>query len=142
MSVWVCGGMGVSAGRVGRLSACLLLSAFCLLLTACAPTPTPALTSGVEGQVLIGPMCPVVQAGTPCPDQPYQATLVIEDTRRQPVAEVTTDAVGQFQVPLPPGDYVIVPQSPDGFTRAAELPVTVMANAYTQVTLTYDSGIR
>jgi hypothetical protein len=112
------------------------------LVAACAPSPTPALTSGLEGQVLIGPMCPVVQQGTPCPDQPYQATLVMEDTRRQPVAEITTDAAGRFQVPLPPGDYVIVPQSPDGFTRAAEQSVTVLANQFTLVTITYDSGIR
>jgi hypothetical protein len=113
-----------------------------VLLAACRPTPTPTIASGLTGQVFIGPMCPVVQAGTPCPDQPYQATLIIEDARRQPVAEVTTDAVGRFQVSLPPGDYVIVPQSPDGFIMAAEQPVTVLANAFTPVTLTYDSGIR
>jgi hypothetical protein len=87
-------------------------------------------------------MCPVVQAGTPCPDQPYQAVLQVEDERGQLVAEVETDAVGEFSVALTPGEYVIVPQSPDGFTQAQEQAVTVTANQFTQITINYDSGIR
>ena len=122
------------------ISARVLPLLICLLLAACRPTATPA--SGIEGQVLIGPMCPVVQAGTPCPDQPYQAVLHVQDDRGQLVAEVETDAIGMFKLPLAPGDYTIVPQSPDGFTQAAEQAVTVTANSFTLVTINYDSGIR
>jgi len=46
-----------------------------LVLTACAsnaPTPTD---SGVEGQVLIGPICPVVQIGQDCPTSRIQANF-------------------------------------------------------------------
>ena len=58
--------------------ALLLIAALAALFLACkSEEEAPPLTSGIEGQVLIGPMCPVVQAGTPCPDKPYQATIVL-----------------------------------------------------------------
>jgi hypothetical protein len=113
-----------------------------LLLAACAANPTPPSNSGIEGQILIGPMCPVIQAGTPCPDQPYQATLLVLDSGGHRVTEVQSDALGQFKLPLPPGDYTLVPQSPDGFTHAAEQHVTVVAGQYALVSIVYDSGIR
>ena len=110
-----------------------------LILVACRPSPP---TSGLEGQVLIGPMCPVVQAGTPCPDQPYAATIAVHDDQGQEVAEFASDAQGGFKVNLAPGTYTLVPQSPDGFTMAPEQDATVSANSYTIVTINYDSGIR
>jgi hypothetical protein len=115
--------------------------ALALLLAACQPAAT-ASPSGVEGQVLIGPMCPVVQAGTPCPDQAYQATLIIQDQNGRQVLQIQTDAQGKFKANLATGTYTLVPVSPDGFTQAAEQAVTVTANTYTKVTVTYDSGIR
>ena len=39
----------------------------------------PPLGSGVRGLVTIGPMCPVIQKGVPCPDLPFSATIVVED---------------------------------------------------------------
>ncbi|HLB47823.1 MAG TPA: carboxypeptidase-like regulatory domain-containing protein, partial [Anaerolineales bacterium] len=98
--------------------------------------------TGIEGQVLIGPMCPVVQSGTPCPDQPYQATIAVLDKNGRQVAQFQSDAQGWFLVSLAPGAYVLHPESPDGFARAGEQPVTVVSGQYTQVTITYDSGIR
>lgn len=133
-------GMRPLRARAAARAAWVLIVMFCS--GACGSIPTPAPTAGIEGHVLIGPMCPVIQADTPCPDQPYQAKLLIQDSRGRPVAEFETDALGQFRLPLPPGDYVILPQSPDGFTRAPQQPVTVAAGAFTQVTITYDSGIR
>jgi hypothetical protein len=125
-----------------RLAALFLALCLLLLLAACARTPTPPPNTGIEGQVLIGPMCPVIQAGTPCPDQPYQATLLVLDSRGNRVGEVQSDALGQFQIPLPPGDYRLVPQSPDGFTHAAEQNVSVIAGQFTLISIIYDSGIR
>jgi hypothetical protein len=87
-------------------------------------------------------MCPVVQAGTPCPDQPYQATVLVADARGDQVAQFQSGLNGQFKLPLPPGDYTLIPQSPDGFTHAPEQLVTVTAGQYTLITITYDSGIR
>ncbi len=55
----------------------LLLAAVAVLWLACRGQQAPPLTSGIEGQVLIGPMCPVLREGTPCPDQPSQATIAL-----------------------------------------------------------------
>jgi len=88
----------------------LLAAAFAVtLLFACkSEEEKPPATSGIEGQVLIGPMCPVVQEGTPCPDEPYQATIVIWNAERtKEIVTIETTADGRFRVPLPPGDYYV-----------------------------------
>jgi hypothetical protein len=124
------------ASVVRRLTFALLV----LTLAACQ-TATPA-TSGLQGQVLIGPMCPVVQQGTPCPDQPYAAAITVRDSAGREVTTFQSDAQGNFKVNLNPGAYTLVPVSPDGFTHAAEQVVDVIKNQYLVVTITYDSGIR
>ena len=111
-----------------------------LALAACGGGNTPA--GGIEGQVTIGPMCPVIQVGTPCPDQPYQATITVLDTNGNQVAQFQSDAQGRFRAPLAPGVYTLRPESPDHFTRAGEQTVTVTSGQFTQVTIAYDSGIR
>ena len=127
--------------------ALLLIAALAVLLFACKSEeeePTP-LTSGIEGQVLVGPMCPVVQEGTPCPDQPYQATIVIRNAdRTQKLRTFTTDSEGRFRVPLAPGEYYLDPQPPDSGGPPTPIPqtVTVPADRFVQITVEYDSGIR
>lgn len=113
-----------------------------LVLAACGGGNTPAPTGGIEGQVFIGPMCPVVQFGTPCPDQPYQAMITVLDATGDQVTQFQSDVRGQFHVPLNPGAYTLRPESPDGFTRAGEQRVVVSGGQFTQVIITYDSGIR
>ena len=115
---------------------------YILLLTACASGATNTTTSGVEGQVLIGPMCPVVQEGVPCPDKPYQATVAVLDEKRNKITQFESDAQGNFKIGLKPGTYLLAPESPNGFTRADEQTVTVIEGQFVRVTITYDSGIR
>jgi hypothetical protein len=113
-----------------------------LLLSACAsvnPTPTD---SGVEGQVFVGPMCPVVQDGQDCPDQPYQATLTVNSPTGERIVQVQTEKDGTFKIPLPPGEYILHPESPNVMPFAQEQPFVVEAGTFTQVTVNYDSGIR
>jgi len=128
------------------LVALLLLAAAAVLLFACkGEEEKPPATSGIEGQVLIGPMCPVVQEGTPCPDQPYQATIVIWSAERtKKIVTIETKADGRFRVPLPPGDYYIDPQPADSGGPPTPIPqsVTVAADRFLPVTVQYDSGIR
>jgi len=115
-----------------------------LILAACAPVqPTPTDT-GIEGQVFLGPMCPVVQEGVDCPDHPYQATLIILRPDGREVTHFETDEEGRFRVALPPGDYILHPELPPGkpLPYAAEQEFSVQAGLYTQLTITYDSGIR
>ncbi|OGO46895.1 MAG: hypothetical protein A2W37_17130 [Chloroflexi bacterium RBG_16_63_12] len=113
-----------------------------LLLAACASSATHTTTSGVEGQVLIGPMCPVMQAGVPCPDQPYQATITVLDENRKKMTDFQSDAQGNFKIGLKPGTYILVPESPNHMTRAGEQTATVIEGQFIRVTINYDSGIR
>ena len=124
----------------------LIAAAAAALFFACkSAEEAQPVDSGIEGRVLIGPMCPVVQEGTPCPDRPYQATIVVWNAdRTKKVRTFTTAATGRFRVPLPPGDYYIDPQPPDSGGPPTPIPqtVTVPANRFLQITIEYDSGIR
>src|SRR5260370_35468963 len=66
------------------------------------PDPTPPSTI-LAGQVLIGPVCPVVRPGDQCADQPYQGNLSIRTPGGdQEVAQVMADAEGSFGADLDP----------------------------------------
>ena len=119
----------------------LYLIGLILLTVGCNPSPTPT-TSGVEGRVLIGPMCPVMQIGHPCPDQPYQARLSIFHGNGQKDLSFQTGVDGSFRLALAPGDYILRPESPGGMPYAEEQLFSVHANQYTRLIVSYDSGIR
>lgn len=112
---------------------------------AAAASVTPAATrssSGVSGRVLYGPTCPVQRVGQSC-TRPYQAWITI---RHEPddrvVAHLRSAADGSFRVRLPPGRYLLVPQSGRPFPRGAPLSFSVQRGRYTSVTVRFDSGIR
>ena len=113
-----------------------------LFLAACAPQ-IPANT-GIQGQVTMGPMCPVVISGQECPDRPYQATMAILTRAGRDVKKFTTDANGKFTVLLAPGAYILHPlppqNSPMPFGR--DEPFNVVEGQFTQIKVVYDSGIR
>lgn len=112
-----------------------------LVLATCSVQPTAG-TSGIEGQAYIGPNCPVAQDGSTCPDQPYQATITVNDADNRMVAQVHTDAEGRFKIPLDPGEYILHPESPNMLPFAKDQKFTVTANKFTEVVVNYDSGIR
>jgi hypothetical protein len=119
-----------------------LFGVMILVLATCSIySPTPR-GSGIEGQVLLGPMCPVVQEGQECPDQPYQATLTVLNRDGVQIAQFQTDAQGHFHIPLVPGEYVLHPESPNGIPFAGDQSFTVATGSFTQLTVNYDSGIR
>jgi hypothetical protein len=120
----------------------LLIGVLILALATCSIySPTPR-GSGIEGQVLLGPMCPVVQQGQECPDQPYEATLTVTSQNGVQIAQFQSDAQGLFQVSLVPGAYILHPESPDGLPFAGDQSFMVETGSYTQITVHYDSGIR
>ena len=98
--------------------------------------------SGIEGQVLTGPMCPVAQQGQACPDQPYQATLTVNSPSGGTIVRFQTDGQGHFRIPLAPGQYILHPESPNGMPFAADQAIIVGTGQYTQIVVNYDSGIR
>ena len=119
----------------------LYLIGLILLTAGCNPSPMPT-TSGLEGRVWIGPMCPVMQTGQPCPDRSYQATLSVFKVNGQKVVSFQTGVDGSFRLALAPGDYILRPESPGGMPCAEEQLFSVHANQYTRLIVSYDSGIR
>jgi hypothetical protein len=114
-----------------------------IILSACSPFAAPTPTdSGIEGQVLIGPMCPVVQIGVEYPDQPYLAELSVLRSNGSQVLRFRTDEKGSFRVPLAPGEYVLRPESSNMIPFAAEQTFTVLPGQFTRIIVNYDSGIR
>jgi len=120
-----------------------LLFALCLVLTGCSLSPSPS-DSGIVGQVVIGPTCPVERPGMDCADKPYQATLTVLNPSGDKVTRFSTEADGTFHVALAPGDYILRPEPPDNMMMpyAAEQTFSVQAGRFTQVAVSYDSGIR
>ena len=117
-------------------------------LTACgqeiAITPSPTLSSGVEGLVTEGPMCPgpVAIGDTKCQDKPYQATISILDSNNKPIYQFQTDVSGYFKIALAPGTYILHPESDNALPRAADQSIVVVTGQFTQVTIMYDTGMR
>ena len=110
-------------------------------ITAAAPAPAD---SGIRGRVTIGPMCPVVQEGIPCPDQPLVATIRVRRPDGKLVATARSGKEGRFRIYLAPGRYRLVPLSPAAATLpyAAPIVARVRPHAFTRVAIQYDSGIR
>jgi hypothetical protein len=107
---------------------------------ACDPTAT----SGIAGLVLIGPMCPVETVDNPCPDQPFVADLVVRDAQGRAICTTSSGTDGRFRIGLPPGTYELDPQSgaAGGLPYAAAQWISVEPGRYTEVAVTFDSGIR
>lgn len=105
--------------------------------------------SGIEGQALLGPACPGPQIAegpeaTRCADKPYQATIKVLDEKGKVVTTFQTDEDGRFQVALSPGTYTLVPEiNPNAvFPLASTQTVTVNGGEFTQITISFDTGIR
>jgi hypothetical protein len=111
------------------------------LATCSVKNPTPG-DSGIAGQVLVGPMCPVVQQGQECPDQPYQATLTVDSLDGRKIVQFQTDETGRFKISLAPGEYILHPEALNVMPFASEKSLTVETGKYTQIIVNYDSGIR
>jgi hypothetical protein len=123
----------------------ILLASIVLLTTACSLQVTPIpVDSGISGKVTIGPVCPVMIKGQDCQDRPYQATITVNSLKGRKIVQFQTDKQGNFRVSLAPGDYILHPESPQGkpLPFATEQQFTVKPGEFTQLTVTYDSGIR
>lgn len=113
------------------------------ILPGCGPGQVQP-DSGVRGRVLVGPACPVVQAGETCPDQPVPARLEVTDAAGKIVARGAADGDGEFILAVPEGRYQVLALAADGgpFPWATPVEIVVVAGGWTEVTLMMDSGIR
>jgi hypothetical protein len=98
--------------------------------------------SGIRGRALSGPQCPVEVQGSPCPDLPWQGTVLAVDVASGEEASVTTDAEGRFELPLEPGTYEVSISSASSPPFAKPQTVTVDAGTFTDIVVSVDTGIR
>jgi hypothetical protein len=123
----------------------ILLAPILLLTLACGlfgkPIPTD---SGITGKALIGPMCPAMFEGQECPDQPYQATITVNSPEGREIVQFQTDEDGNFMIPLLPGEYILIPETPEGkpYPFADQQSFVVLSGEFTRIIVVYDSGIR
>jgi len=97
--------------------------------------------TGIEGEVYIGPLRPVEKEGA-ANRKPYQARITVFDQTGREVAAVDSTVDGKLFIALPPGNYLLRPESPGPHARASEQQVTVAPGNVTRVEIIYDSGIR
>jgi hypothetical protein len=111
-------------------------------LASCAGAGAGDGTSGIRGQALAGPQCPVETQDSPCPPVPYEGTVVATDVESGAEYTVDTDTDGRFELPLEPGTYQvsIVSDPPPPFAKPQT--VTVEPDSFTEITVSVDTGIR
>lgn len=102
--------------------------------------------TGIHITAIAGPVCPVEKfpPDPACAPKPVpNATILIADASGREKGIVTTDASGQTFAGLAPGQYTVTAQGAAGFMSGAEpQQVTVDDGQVTEVTLSYDTGIR
>ena len=101
-----------------------------------------ALTTGLTGTVIRGPVTPVCQVNVPC-DAPFSASFEVRQGSRR-VGTFKSDAQGRFSVGLSPGVYTIIPanDAPLMNPAAQVKTVEVGSEGVTTVQLQFDTGIR
>jgi hypothetical protein len=109
-------------------------------------TPLPTNTdSSVEGDVVIGPTCPVerIPPDPSCDPKPYPTTLILSSTQKGKNGGVLlkTDAQGHFSTNLAPGVYTIKAQS-ETLPRLDTITFTLAPHQHLSLLLSFDSGIR
>jgi len=110
-----------------------------LLASGCVASGNPS--SGLTGTVLAGPACPgPARVGSPCPDRPVAVQLAFLRDGAQ-VATASSSPDGRFRVDLAPGRYVIRGAG-GGLPAVRERTVDVHADAYLEVAVSADTGIR
>lgn len=103
--------------------------------------------SGVYGQVLRGPICPVVQnpPQPECADQPFATTVQVHkksDGQEVLFAEMKTNAQGEYSFQLPPGDYIVQAAHDTPFPSCQLETISIQPKVMQEVTLNCDTGIR
>jgi hypothetical protein len=99
-------------------------------------------TSGIRGRALAGPQCPVEVQGSPCPDLPWEGTVVATHEGSGRAFTARTDADGHFELSLSPGTYVVAILSEVSPPSARPQTVVVEADAFTEIVVSVDTGIR
>jgi hypothetical protein len=111
-------------------------------LAACGGDSAGDGTSGIRGQALAGPQCPVEMANSPCPDLPWDGSVVATDTSSGDEFTATTDTDGRFELSLEPGTYEVTIDAATSPPTAEPQIVTVEGGTFTEIEVFVDTGIR
>lgn len=98
----------------------------------------------VKGTILLGPTCPVVKdpPDSKCVGKPIFGEFIIQNAMGNlEFTRFSTDANGNFSVPLPTGEYYITWAEPQGPGVQGHL-VNVLAGETSEYTITFDTGMR
>lgn len=122
-----------------RLAPVFLIAALIALVAAVGVFAVTGakITSGIKGEVVIAPVCPVEKVAVACPDF---LGIAIHTKVTAGGKTVYTDDHGGFRIPLKPGVYTLTAYG--GIHRKVSRLVRVQPHRYTAVRLNIDSGIR
>ena len=117
-------------------------ASFALVIVA-APAPRPAaVSSGLRGTVVRGPIAPVCVVEQACTEPAKNVTLLFSRNGRI-VGRVVTDSAGQYRLRLAPGVYAVRRPGPLGVGRRIEPDhARVYARRFVRVDFSIDTGIR
>lgn len=148
------GNGGGPTDAASRAAAAVLVAGLGLGLCACgvgaAVQPSD---SGVQGTVLLGPMCPGPQrVDHPCPDQPVARTFKVfllppgftgvpSPERGRLITHFASDSDGRFRVNLGAGQYLFYSDRA-GSPGACQAYATVKPHTLTATTVRCDTGMR
>lgn len=99
---------------------------------------------GVAGQVTIGPFTPVCRPNIPC-NRPFAGASVqvisLNDDLKEVVGLAVTNALGNFVVSVPAGDYLLLIDA-ELPPHCEEVKISVAKTGFSFATVNCDSGIR
>ena len=113
-----------------------------LVIVAGAGAQTTALSSGLRGVVVRGPIAPVCVAEEPCTEPARNVTLLFSRNSRV-VGRSVTDTAGRYRVRLPAGVYAVRRPGSMGIGRGIEPNrARVYVGRFSRVDFSIDTGIR
>ena len=104
-------------------------------------------TGTLQGNVTIGPICPVERPGEPCPVpcETYQArkVMIYDESGTKLVKQVDIDCMGHYRVELQAAEYT-VDINRVGIDRSGDIPkkVDIRPGHTIDVNIDIDTGIR
>ena len=100
--------------------------------------------SGIKGKVLMGPVVGGPQTAETPSEMPFAAVFHVRDMEGNEVSRFESNAEGEFQVSLPAGEYIVVPDETAPLMSASQQgqKVEVSEGEMLEVTLHFDTGIR
>ena len=109
--------------------------------------PPTSSTSGIVGNVLLGPTCPVERnpPDPQCADRPYQTILTVTNSDgTKIITQFSSDSFGNFKINLSAGEYLIKSSNAQSMLPrcSSNGVIVVQAGFYTNATVSCDTGIR